>query len=293
MKKYPIYFLLILLFLASCEGALEQVVSLDIPDHEPQIAINAHFTKDEHFLNLLVAQSRGILDTANYKPLQDAEVNLFYEDNLLFNFDYEQAINRFFKENSTELVEGNYRLEISHPDYTTITARQVMPKPVSIVSAAYEKDGTLSIDGERVDEIQVVIDDPASEENFYILNTSLFYHYEGDTTIHVQNLYLESNDPIVQYSNEGPLFSDGTFNGNEQTLLFYTYNYFGDEAIVDSLEFSLLSISEDRYLYLRSLDAYWNADGNPFAEPVVVHNNVENGFGIFTLSNRSRFTLEF
>lgn len=293
MKKYPIYILLTAILFASCDGALEQVVTLDIPEHESQIAINGHFAQDEFFLNLLVAQSRGILDTANYKSLQDAKVKLFHENNLLFDFEYNDEIDRFYKENTSPLPEGNYRLEISHPDYKSVMVTQEMPKAVPVVSVDYNKEGTLSPDGERVDELQIVIDDPASEDNFYSIQAEIYYSYQGDTTVYSNRIYLDSNDPIVSYSEDGPIFSDGTFNGRKQTLLFFNYNYFGEEAEFKKIDIFVQTLTEDRFLYLRSLDAYYNADGNPFAEPVVVHNNVENGFGIFSLGNRNRFTFEF
>jgi hypothetical protein len=53
----------------------------------------------------------------------------------------------------------------------------------------------------------------------------------------------------------------------------------------------LRSISKEYYDYQTSLNEYWNADGNPFAQPVQVFTNIENGFGIFAGFGKSSDTL--
>jgi hypothetical protein len=44
---------------------------------------------------------------------------------------------------------------------------------------------------------------------------------------------------------------------------------------------SLMSLSEDYFKYKLSLEKYQETAGDPFAQPVQVYSNVENGFGIF------------
>jgi len=45
--------------------------------------------------------------------------------------------------------------------------------------------------------------------------------------------------------------------------------------------------SADLANYLRSVEAYYNAQGNPFAEPASIQGNIPGGFGIFGLSNEA------
>ena len=54
----------------------------------------------------------------------------------------------------------------------------------------------------------------------------------------------------------------------------------------------LANMSKDSYLYLRSLQQYMQARDNPFAEPVVVFDNIENGHGIFRMSNMQLFEID-
>jgi hypothetical protein len=43
----------------------------------------------------------------------------------------------------------------------------------------------------------------------------------------------------------------------------------------------LVNTSEAYFNYLKSFNMYQRASGNPFATPVQVYSNVENGMGIF------------
>lgn len=293
MKNHPIYIVFIMLLFASCEGAFEQVLTIDIPEHESKISVGAHLSKNDTLFSVWTAQSLGILDTASYQPLKDAAVKLYYEDELLHELSFSPDDGqRFVKENNNELLAGTYRLEITDPTYGTASAEQVLPVATPINTVEYTEDGTLSPDGERVDEIKVIFDDPA-DENYYLITAEMLIRYEWDSTeIYHERIYLDSNDPNISYAEGGLLFSDGTFNGSEYTLLLNNYNYFEEGAEMVGLNMVLESVSKDRFLFLKSLSSYYDANGNPFAEPVVVHGNIENGYGIFTLSAKSDFFLE-
>ncbi len=48
------------------------------------------------------------------------------------------------------------------------------------------------------------------------------------------------------------------------------------------VELTLVSASYDRYLFEQSYATYLSGTKNPFAEPVILHSNVKNGFGVLT-----------
>ena len=54
----------------------------------------------------------------------------------------------------------------------------------------------------------------------------------------------------------------------------------------------LSTVSEGQYRYTRSVDLQYENDGNPFAEPVQVYTNVENGFGIMAGSSASQVVVD-
>jgi hypothetical protein len=45
--------------------------------------------------------------------------------------------------------------------------------------------------------------------------------------------------------------------------------------------YKITSCSSQYYRYVNSLELYNESDGNPFAEPVQLYNNISNGYGIF------------
>jgi hypothetical protein len=49
------------------------------------------------------------------------------------------------------------------------------------------------------------------------------------------------------------------------------------------------ALSEEMYLFYKSYAAYENANGNPFAEPVVLYSNMSNNMGCFGVSTTKRF----
>ena len=49
-----------------------------------------------------------------------------------------------------------------------------------------------------------------------------------------------------------------------------------------------LNCSRDFYLYNRSLQQSAGTGGNPFADPVLIHTNIQGGFGCFGSFYRTR-----
>ena len=53
------------------------------------------------------------------------------------------------------------------------------------------------------------------------------------------------------------------------------------------LYWTLKNHSEDYYMYKKTFNVYQSVRGNPFAEPVQVFSNIENGYGIFWICSNS------
>ena len=45
------------------------------------------------------------------------------------------------------------------------------------------------------------------------------------------------------------------------------------------------TLSEEEYRYLESLENNIDAGSNPFVEPTVLFDNIDNGIGVFSLSH--------
>lgn len=91
------------------------------------------------------------------------------------------------------------------------------------------------------------------------------------------------------------LLSDAVFNGKliSMELSFahwYAYSNNKDKVIDyhrSDYAFTLVSISKDYYLFLKSVSMY-SGDLNPFVEPVQVFMNIKNGKGIFLTSHPNK-----
>jgi len=174
-----------------------------------------------------------------------------------------------------------------------------MPKAPAILEVTVEEDGALSEDGARLDEIVIEIQDEPGA-HYYALQAEVEERYldgNNDTIVSSYSIWLDSNDPILTYAEvdrRGALVcSDGAFDGTTYRFATFTWESlpFG-ESSNRLLKVRVTSLSRDAYLYYRSLAQYREADGNPFAEPVTVHSNIENGYGIFGLGHTTVFKVE-
>ncbi len=290
MKNLKIYlslFFIAFLF-ASCEDKFSQVVEVDLPEHEPMLSVSAHFTNFDSLLKVGVSKTWGLNEEPPAYFLDNASIKLFKNDVLVSEFKAGEGTYYGFycseKQFPWETDGGVFRLEVAVPNLPTVSATQVIPKEIPIIEASYEVEGTISPDGEKVDEVVISFNDPPGEENYYgfrAFGETSYYDESNDTTYTDEYMvYLETVDPLAEEGESGILLlSDAAFDGKKQTLRCYTYDYgYGKKFYVH-----LVHLTKEKYRYLRSLRQYQDADGNPFAEPVTVSSNIENGTGIFSM----------
>lgn len=267
------------------EDSFSQVVEVEVPEHKSSIVLNGIWNSQDTLLQLVVSNSLSILDDDEFTVPQDADVKLFKDNTLLGNLAFNQQTFKYEYALDTPLGSSvaTYRIEAAFDDYDPVSVEQEMPGTVELTEVKYEKEGTIDPSGEKVDEYTITFSDPGDVENYYIFTAFVidkYVHTPGDTIVNKNMVYLQTNDPIASYSNRGLIFSDKAFNGNEYTLTGWDYGWWSENL---EFEFRLTSISKDGFLYLKSLDAYYNSEGNPFAQPATVYNNIENGYGIFAL----------
>lgn len=296
MKK-PLFLLPILLailFLSSCKD-FSQIVEIDIPEHESKLAVTTVIGDTDRELRVLVSNSIGIRDERSDFSVSNAQVQLFRDGQLFESLPY-QPDNQYYEivlQDSVLSHGSTFHLEASTPDYPRVSAVQIMPHPVSISKVEIELGGTVDFEGYRVDELIVEFQDPPGEKNYYglALEGQEMIIVNGDTIWGGITQYLESTDPSFTPVYNTPytiIFSDAGFNGKKARINCYTYSNlraFKGEVL-------LYHLTEDLYQYNRSVVLYENAIDNPFAEPVTVHNNIENGYGLFGLHARSTYTIE-
>ncbi|PHN01285.1 DUF4249 domain-containing protein [Flavilitoribacter nigricans] len=296
MKNRIILWCLILVIISqySCKD-FSQIVEIDIPEHEPKLATLLTATSLDSALNVLVSNSLGILESRDTQPIKDARVSLLRNGHPIAEGIYREGTYYYelFTNAPLGTAAATYRLEMSAPDFPPIYAEQKMPAAVPILSARIELDGTIDAEGRRADEVILEFQDPAGSTDYYAVAMQGLRRLsaEEDSLYTAGTVALHSNDPSYGFVRNFPynlIFSDAAFDGQKVRISVYSYDHLGEF----SGQLRLYHLSRDVYLYHRSLDLYEEAIDNPFAEPVNVHRNIENGYGLFGVSSVSEVVLE-
>ncbi|MEM6967207.1 MAG: DUF4249 domain-containing protein [Bacteroidota bacterium] len=304
--KYSL-FAIILLCTASCsEDRFSQVKNIDFPEHESRLAVTANLSVPENTFfsgelltpTLFVGHSLGILDENEYDTISNATVELFKDGNLFYEFEYDPIQNNYVGPDPDLLPidSGTYTLEVSAPNYDKVSATQTMPSRAEVISASYEfEEVPFDFDNELYDLFEFKIQDKAGEENYYAFDLRFEVEQFGQTSEF--DAFFDSDDPLMEWGyNLYQILPDVSFDGNTYDVrLLINGNWLpvNDNTMIKAVEVDVLTITKDLYLYDTSRERYWNAEGNPFAEPVLIHSNMENGYGVFTLRNKMTYRYEF
>jgi len=133
---------------------------------------------------------------------------------------------------------------------------------------------------------------PGVRDDYMVFLETYFEGFEDDGEWYAEG-DLAFPDPRAEYSwNCGcVLVTDNGQNNIDLTNLVLEM-YAGDvedpdEGGMQPKRIRVVRPSADLANYFRSVEAYYNAQGNPFAEPASIQGNIPDGFGIFGLSNEA------
>ena len=301
MKK--LFFLLsVSLIYISCE----KVIPFEGDVNTPKLVINSVFESDSTF-KVHVSSSRSVIDTSSFENIDDAVVTIKDVNGNVIEV-LNHVVNGFYKGQVLPEENTTYILKVNHPNYADITASDSLPSPI-IINSVDTSTILDPINGNRL-RISMNFDDPGNNQNYYLLETYSVneylivenldtIEYELDTT----KQFMVLTDEVFQnggspWRDQG-LFNDLLFNGQNKTLEIEipNENWSGSEDGYDwsyktlTLRLYLHNITISYYYYRTSLELFQNASGNPFAQPVQVYSNIENGFGVFAGSQISFFDL--
>ncbi len=323
MKKSILIIISIIFVATSCQKTL----NIEVEDKEKKIVINGILYPDS-IVKVNISRGLGVLeeDTGNSQFLNKATAKLYENNNYIETLVFDSI--GFYHSTIIPDVSKNYKLEVESDglEKAVGTAEFIKSVPFTISDMEYFiVDSTVTItttSRQNWDEIfepfdttyqdvvfncKLNIEDPASEQNFYIIeaysyNFSTGYSYssfedaEGNVyeeegiymkESEFNNLYayyyIENNNNLIEnstfYGNRVSILQDELFNG--QTLNLNLDIYFTTFDL-QPIYIKIYSIPKDYINYVKSEDKYYQANGNPFAQPVNVFSNIENGFGIFT-----------
>ena len=280
-------------FLTSCDNLVNGVVrDIDLPPHESQLAASLFLDSRDSAISAIVSSSKGIYDTGQSKSIKDAECVLNV-GSTTYNWSTMDQYERY-----TELLPDRFGaptdtllFTVNHPDFTSVSATQVFPSaPQVSVELNY---GATQLYGEISDELIITLKDIPGVNQHYIV--SIYVHFRtalsGQDTSEYYNLYWET-----EYPNSTPLWGQGSAlllseDGLDRNIKFSAATGINpiDFAMLHEYRVKVSALSEEMYLFYKSYAAYENANGNPFAEPVVLYSNMSNNMGCFGVSTTKRF----
>ena len=304
MKKIisPIYLtaLLLTFVLTSCE----KVIEFDGDETESYMVMISKPESDSPW-KVRLTESRFFLYGDTIATIKDASVSIEVNGRTL-NSNITNHGNGMYDLGYTPQQGDSLTLRVTTPNKGTMMAGCRIPhKPIiSQASCTYDTthyteyypDTVQSINGDIT--VKLTLEDPAEETNYYMLrmrmpSTNYNYTTESYDTIWRYNR-INVNDNVLfdmdatnelfdigsqDYYGTQILFTDERINGQTHTITFNTSIY-GLEAGHPLVE--VFSISRDRYLYEKSLQAAGEQDMfiNLISEPVQIHSNVTGGLGI-------------
>lgn len=271
--------------------ACEKVVDVDVPFEDPSLVVNGFLNPDSSF-EVHLSKSKFILDHAELRNITDARVSIYEGEQKLGDLQHQE--------------NGYYLLEHIKPAFGkqyTLKAEREGFAPISVSEQVLRSIPPLDVKAEKLpneDEYQYQtryrftfeLEDPAAEKNYYLLRayekrTGQYYNQKGeliDEYTYWNNLSLESPDPSLEEICMGScdfLLADTFFDGKTYKVSLNGSSYYWGGEEKQEVYMALYHISETAYLYYKTLDRSYSAEGDPFAEPVRVYSNVEGGYGIW------------
>lgn len=233
-------------------------------------------------ISVFVTRTVGALATGFPDSITNAIVDLYEDGNLLFNIPYASFGN--YAHNYHPVIGRTYKVRVSAPGFDeAIEATTSIPAPPQVDTFSYSlvPSTTNQQWSSNALEGSITINDP-SGENYYMIKAVDIYADTFSNEEYSSMLYLTTDDPLIgnsqQYS-AALMFTDFSFEGSVYTIRFKSESYGGSFGS-NHLTYKVYSLSRESYLYLTSLQNYYNNKDNPFSEPVQVYSNVSSQMGI-------------
>ena len=294
--------------------ACEQVIEPDLPEHPPRLVLQAFFTSDGAW-TAHVGRSSWILEPQSVHGrslVDDAAVELLAGDRVVGKLEFNYTVVAYVFEGGSLQAGETYSLRVAAPGFETVRATDTVPGPVPTSVRLYRphpSSGSESGTG-RDFSIELEIQDPPGEANYYQI--SLFRVYEGreeedEARDFIPAFRREENfstkDPSIladnsvdgspfeegDFEGKAPYFRDTLFDGSTHEIELSTD--FAGGPDFSEIRLQVLYISEAYYEYLKTARLHHDTLDNPFAEPLNVYSNVENGYGIFAGYSSQTFEL--
>ena len=275
------------------EGVVREI---EFPEHEPSLAVTAILTEGAPELPISVFRSAGILDSAGSQPAADAVVTV-EGGGASFTWNGSAGFLELQQDSGWQWTSGaEVVLAGEAPELPAVSARAVVPPHPE--AEATETLGADTTSTPWIGDPQVV-----DRVTFSLTN------HPG-----VHDTYIVLLEQLEFGETWAPMWGDPDLATAERMEFgWVTGGYFiddlgFDETPLDGFVFERIrwdleedplprrvrvqAVSAELFKHYQSLEAYFAALDNPFAEPASVYGNVDGGFGVLGLVREEVFVFE-
>ena len=274
----PILFIPIFAFVMQ---ACQTVVDVKIPLEERRLVVNALFNPDSVW-SAQISLSRHVLDDGPFSASY-ATITIIDPVNNSVVEQLQQQQNNFgiYKGSLKPVAEKEYLIRATGPN-GTVEARSMAPSSVPITKIEIDSTVILSNSFDLDVPVKIHFKDPGGTKNYYriMFLVKSFHVYQKDTIWYNQYVHPYIDNSSIDGENN-QLISDTFFDGKDHVLSpkINRYYFFSGQTV--GLSAILHNLSESYYQYATTQSLQNYTQGDPFAQPVLVYNNIQNGFGIF------------
>ncbi|WP_169788157.1 DUF4249 domain-containing protein [Rufibacter tibetensis] len=280
-------------------SSCEKEVDMDVPGHTPKLAVQYSLSTEEPNKNMFVGRSQLVLsgnDLWRNGLVKDATVSIKDGSGIVqqaFVYmanEYNPEHGNYKPVNEFTPVPGKqYTLVISAGGFETIQSTLTMPVSVPVQSSSFTADAqnnSYNFSGR----LRIQFNDLPGQNNYYRLIVRLL-DAQGKIVGHAFS--NNANDDIfgeeVEKIELNKVFDDGWAKQNVITFSDKV-SYYNGGSQPTQLEVTLQHLTRDLFLYERSRENY--EEDNPFAEPLNLHSNIQNGYGNFGGITISKFRVK-
>ena len=287
--KYLSYTIILIFIIISYPGCSTKEIKIKLPYAGDKIVINAIITNDSIVYAHITKSAAIQTNLTSFEELPGCKADI-YENDIFKETLTEKVINakRYYVSAFKVKSAHKYSIKVSLPGLQNAEGSDEVPVKPAFLPLDYWKLNN-SPDSTKPYKVTLKLKDIAGAKNYYRLrifpasyntntrrytisrNSSLNFSIDNFTK---QNNFFESFGDNL---NRIIYFTDETFDGQEITLTI-SLGTMSSERLYIAPE--LVTLSEQSFKYFNSKEKQINNEDNPFAEAVMVYNNIKGGYGI-------------
>lgn len=281
--------------------------NLFVKEQPSKLVVHALAAEGEPF-NISVAKSADVLTMVNRDRdliVPEAKVFLYADDIPVDTFDYDGPYKPFISRSNILARSGvRYKLIVVSPGMPEAEAETFLSSNSPVITKSTFTGAIKKVKDDYgyryLREAHLQFTDPPDAENYYTLRVLVPYSWVGSNVFYRETNCLSTNDTDVEKTDFGIFssecnygylyFNDKYFNGRQKDLLLGV-DPSGSLNLTDTTDkriyrpvIEVTEITADYFKYKKSVEQYDYARDNPFAEPVSIFSNIQNGYGVFAIS---------